>query len=51
MSDAAKSEMHPFERFREAMKQLLTVSKKEILRREAEHREQSKGGKHGGKEA
>lgn len=35
-------EIHPFERFREAMKKLVTVPKSEILRREAEYKEQRK---------
>ena len=41
-------EIHPFERFREAMKKLVTVPKAEILRREAEYREQRKKGKQNG---
>lgn len=36
MSDAAQPAPTPVERFRAAMKQILTVPKTEILRREAE---------------
>lgn len=42
MSDATKPEPHPFERLKDAMKQILTVPKAEILRREAEYRKQRK---------
>jgi hypothetical protein len=38
-------ETHPFARFTEAMKKLVTVPKAEILRREAEYREQRKAEK------
>lgn len=49
MSDAAKPEPHPFEKFRAAMKQLLTVSKPEILRREAEYKKARKAKKDDGR--
>lgn len=48
MSDTAKPDPNPpteAERFREAMKQIMTVSKPEILRREAEAKEQRKNKK------
>ncbi len=45
MSEAAKQEQHPFEKMREAMRQVLTVSKKEILRREAEAKQNRKAKK------
>ena len=38
MSDTAKPEPAPFEKFREAMKHILTVPKAEVLRREEEYR-------------
>ena len=40
MSDAAKPEPHPFEKLKDAMRQILTVPKAEILRREAEDTKQ-----------
>ena len=40
MSEAAQPHPTPAERFRAAMKQILTVSKPEILRREAEDMKQ-----------
>jgi hypothetical protein len=42
MSDTAKPEPHPFERFREALKQIVSVPREEILRREAEYKKQRK---------
>lgn len=44
MSEPAHSapEQHPFERFREAMKQLVKVPKTEVLKREAEYKKQRK---------
>lgn len=38
-----------FERFRDALKQIMTVPKDEILRREAEAKEQRKGRRHDNK--
>lgn len=40
MSESATPEPHPFERFKAAMKHLITVPKTEILRREEEYRKQ-----------
>ena len=51
MSEAAKPEPHPFEKLKDAMRQILTVPKAEILRRETEQRERKKAErqpKHGG---
>lgn len=42
MSEAAQPESHPFERLREAMKHLVTVPKKEVLRREKEAKDARK---------
>ena len=42
MSETAQPENQEFERFHAALKQILTVSKPEILRREAEAKEQRK---------
>ena len=42
MSEAAKPEPHPFEKLKEAMRQILTLPKTEILRREAEYKNQRK---------
>jgi hypothetical protein len=47
MSEAAKREPHPFERLKDAMKQILTVPKAEILRREEEYKKQRKAKKDG----
>jgi hypothetical protein len=51
MSEAAQSKpTTPAERFYAGLKQVMSVSKKEILRREAEYREQrrAKRKQHGG---
>lgn len=50
MSDTAKPEPHPFEKLKDAMRQILTVPKAEILRREAEEKERKRAAKrqHGG---
>lgn len=45
MSDTAKPEPHPFEKLKDAMRQILTVPKAEILRREEEARERKKAEK------
>lgn len=42
MSDAAPSQPTPAEKFRNAMKQILSVPKAEILRREEEYKKQRK---------
>ena len=42
---AAQPDPTPAQRFQNAMKQILSVSKPEILRREAEYREQRKAEK------
>ena len=50
MSESSQPVENPaeaFERFREGMKQILTVSKPEILRREREAKEQRKAKRNG----
>ena len=39
MSESAKPEPHPFDKLKDAMRKILTVSKPEILRREAEEKQ------------
>jgi hypothetical protein len=51
MSETAKPEQHPFERFREAMKKLVKVPKAEILRRESEYRERRKAERKNGSDS
>jgi hypothetical protein len=45
MSDSAKPEPHPFEKLKEAMRHIITVPKEEILRREANYKDQQKARK------
>ena len=45
MSEAAKPEPHPFEKLKDAMREILKVPKAEILWREAEERERKKAEK------
>ena len=40
MSEAAQPEPHPFEKLKDAMREILTVPKAEVLRREAEYKRQ-----------
>lgn len=51
MSDTAKPEPHPFEKLRAITKQILSVPKKEIDRRDAEWKEQRKDGRQHGRKA